>query len=76
MGSPIYLCVLVTTLPCCDKLPWKTVWWDEHSDWLDHEDVIERWEGWALYPNNDMETWPPVATVENQRPPMEKNLLL
>ena len=38
----------------------------EHLDLLIHENVITRWEGWALYPNDEMVAWPPIAKVENQ----------
>ena len=30
------------------------------------------WKGWVLYVNNDVETWPKVVVIENQRPPMQK----
>ena len=34
--------------------------------------VIEGWEAWVLYPNNNVVTWPFVAAIENQRHPTQK----
>ena len=43
----------------------KTLWQGEHLDLLEHESVIEGWEGWALYPNDGIGTWPPMQPKTN-----------
>lgn len=53
-------------------LPLKTLCWGEHLGLLEHENANGGWEGWALYPKDNVETWPRVVTVENQHPPMRK----
>lgn len=44
----------------------------EHSGSLEQKIAIEELDGCALYPNNDIETWPNVVAIENQHPPMHK----
>jgi len=56
--------------PPCYNLPWKTVWVGEHFDMMEHKNVIDGWEGWTLYPNNEVVTRPLVVVVE--RPSMQK----
>ena len=43
-------------------------------DLLEHENVIEGWEGWALCPNDDVVIGPPIVVVKNQRLPTQKPL--
>jgi hypothetical protein len=56
-------------------LPLKTLSWGEHSGLIVHENANGGREGWALYPNDNVETWPCVVAVENQRLPIWKLLL-
>lgn len=72
MHFPIYFCVPSMVPPYYDELPWKTVWWGEHVDLLKQENVIELWEGWELYLNDDVGRGPPIVEVENQCPPTQK----
>ena len=74
MHSPICLCALAVVPTNYHKLPLKTICWGEDSSLLEHENVIEEWEGWPLYPNDDAETWPDVVEDINQHPPMQKLL--
>ena len=56
-------------LPYYNELPQDTVWWGEHVDLMENKIVIEGWEGWELYPSDDVRRRPPDHEVENQRPP-------
>ena len=47
-----------------DELPLKIVCWGEQSGLLVHENAIREWQGWALYPNNDVVARSPVAEIE------------
>ena len=72
MCSPIYSCAPVTMLLYYDEVHWKIVWWGEHLGLLKHENTINRWEGWTLYPKDNVVTGPLVSAVENQCPSRQK----
>lgn len=57
--------------PYHEELPWKTWWQGEHLDLVEHKKMIEGWEGWALYPNDDIVTWPSIVAVKDQHPPTQ-----
>ena len=70
MHSPIDFCASAMVQPYYNELPQDAVWWGEHVDLMENKIVTEGWEGWELYPNDNVGRRPPNHEVENQRPPM------